>query len=402
MEYHEIIIVGAGASGLMCGYLLGRQGRDVCILDKNETGGKKLAATGNGRCNYTNQNMSPACYYGDRKYVEHILERFGPKEAIALFGELGILTREKDGYCYPYNGQAATVRELLVQACRESGVVFSYSTKAAKIIHKREGTYELRCGGGVTYQCRSLILATGGRANGPLGGDGSGYKLCRSMGHRVTPVFPGLTGLRAEGSEWKQLAGIRMQGKVTLFANHNLLGEETGEIQIVKDGISGIPVFQLCRLAAEAMAEGKRVTGKIDFVPHLTESQLEDWLIKYGSRGLSGIVNKKWIPVLTKKEKDKKKLAEILKKYQVSVSDTFGLEKAQVSAGGVATEEICVDTMESLLHRDLYLLGELQDVDGICGGYNLHFAWATAAICSQHIINETCVKEDRYVTIQSV
>ena len=222
------------------------------------------------------------------------------------------------------------------------------------------------------------------------------------MGHRVTPVFPGLTGLRAEGSEWKQLAGIRMQGKVTLFANHNLLGEETGEIQIVKDGISGIPVFQLCRLAAEAMAEGKRVTGKIDFVPHLTESQLEDWLIKYGSRGLSGIVNKKWIPVLTKKEKDKKKLAEILKKYQVSVSDTFGLEKAQVSAGGVATEEICVDTMESLLHRDLYLLGELQDVDGICGGYNLHFAWATAAICSQHIINETCVKEDRYVTIQSV
>ncbi len=319
MEYHEIIIAGAGAAGLMCGYLLGRQGRDVCILDKNETAGKKLAATGNGRCNYTNQNMSPACYYGDRKYVEHILERFGPKEAIALFGELGILTREKDGYCYPYNGQAATVRELLVQACRESGVVFSYSTKAAKIIHKREGTYELRCGGGVTYQCRSLILATGGRANGPLGGDGSGYKLCRSMGHRVTPVFPGLTGLKAEGSEWKHLAGIRMQGKISLYADHILLGEETGEIQIVKDGISGIPV---------------------------------------------------------------------LKEYQVSVSETFGLEKAQVSAGGVATEEICVDTMESLLHRDLYLLGELQDVDGICGGYNLHFAWATAAICSQHIINE--------------
>ena len=114
MEYHEIIIVGAGASGLMCGYLLGRQGRDVCLLDKNETAGKKLAATGNGRCNFTNRNMSPECYYGDQEYVGQILKRFGPEEAIALFGELGILTREKEGYCYPYNGQAATVRELLV------------------------------------------------------------------------------------------------------------------------------------------------------------------------------------------------------------------------------------------------------------------------------------------------
>ncbi len=388
MEYHEIIIVGAGASGLMCGYLLGRQGRDVCILDKNETAGKKLAATGNGRCNFTNQSMSPACYYGDRKYVEQILKRFGPEEAIALFGELGILTREKDGYCYPYNGQAATVRELLVQGCRESGVVFSYRTKAAKIIHNKEGTYELRCGGGVTYQCRSLILATGGRANGPLGGDGSGYKLCRSMGHRVTPVHPGLTGLKAEGSEWKQLAGIRMQGKISLYADDLQLGEEIGEIQIVKDGISGIPVFQLCRLAAEAMEQGKRVTGKIDFVPQMTRSQLEEWLIRHGSRGLSGIVNKKWIPVLTKKEKELNKLSAVMKEYKVTVSDTFGLEKAQVTAGGVATEEICVDNMESLLHRDLYLLGELQDVDGICGGYNLHFAWATAAICSQHLIDE--------------
>ncbi len=401
MEYHEIIIVGAGASGLMCGYLLGRQGRDVCILDKNETAGKKLAATGNGRCNYTNQNMSPACYYGDRKYVEHILERFGPEDAITLFGELGILTREKEGYCYPYNGQAATVREHLVQGCLESGVVFSYNTKVAKILHKKEEAYELRCGGGAIYQCRCLILATGGRANGPLGGDGSGYKLCRSMGHRVTPVLPGLTGLKAEGSEWKQLAGIRMQGKIALYGDGLLLGEEAGEIQIVKDGISGIPVFQLCRLAAEAMEQGKKVTGKIDFIPQMTGSQLEEWLIGHGSRGLSGIVNKKWLPVLTKKGKDPDRLCKVLKEYKVSVSDTFGLEKAQVSAGGVATEEICADTMESLLHPDLYLLGELQDVDGICGGYNLHFAWATAVVCSQHII-ETFAKEDKYVTIQPV
>lgn len=388
MEYHEIIIVGAGASGLMCGYLLGRQGRDVCILDKNETAGKKLAATGNGRCNYTNRNMSPECYYGDRKYIERILERFGPEDAITLFRELGILSREKDGYCYPYSGQAATVKELLVQACETSGVGFSYGTKAARIIHKKDEIYELRCDGDAIYHCRRLILATGGRANGPLGGDGSGYKLCRSMGHRVTQVLPGLTGLKAEGSEWKQLAGIRMQGKISLYADHMLLGEEAGEIQIVKDGVSGIPVFQLCRLAAEAMAQGKRVMGKMDFVPQLTESQLEEWLIQHGSRGLSGIVNKKWIPVLSRKGKDLNKLTAVLKNYPFSVSETFGLERAQVSAGGVATEEICVDTMESLLHRELYLLGELQDVDGLCGGYNLHFAWATAAICSQHLINE--------------
>lgn len=386
MESHEIVIVGAGASGLMCGYLLAARGKDVCIVEKNQVAGKKLAATGNGRCNFTNEIMSPECYYGDSAFIKEVLDQFSAKDAKDAFEELGISTRVKDGYCYPYNGQASTVKELLVEACEERGVSFVMDTKVRRVVHKKESAYELQCEGGVRLSGERLVLATGGKANRPLGGDGSGYMLSRSLGHTVSPVYPGLTGLIAEGDYWGQLAGVRMQAKFSLYADSMLLGEETGEIQIVKDGVSGIPVFQLCRLAAQALDQGKEVTGSFDLVPQMTSEQLTEWYQVHGSKKMVGLLNKKWIPVLGKLTGDSRTLLAALKDYRFSITDTFGMEKAQVSAGGVVTSEICAHSMESRIHSDLYLLGELLDVDGICGGYNLHFAWATATICSRTIV----------------
>ncbi len=384
MKYHENIIIGAGAAGLMCGYLLGKKGKDVLIIEKNKMPGKKLLATGNGRCNFTNRQMASTCYYGDKVFVEAVLERFDAEMAIGLFEEIGIYHRERDGYCYPYSGQASSVVELLVEAGKEVGIWICCDTPVVRVVHKGN-QYEVRCKNGEVYCCDHLILATGGKANEPLGGDGSGYKISRSLSHQVTDIYPALTGLVADGQEWKTLAGVRMQGSVELYAGGELIKKEHGEIQLVRDGISGIPVFQLCRLAAQALAEGNVVMCRLDFFPDMSEEELLAWIKRQGTKRLAGILNQKWLTVLQKKKRTEEELAKLLKGYEVLITDTFGLEKAQVTAGGVLTEEVNVDTMESRVQENLYLLGELLDVDGICGGYNLHFAWGTAWICSEAI-----------------
>ncbi len=382
MVYHDNIIIGAGASGMMCGYLLGKEKKDVLILEKNPAPGKKILASGNGRCNFTNQKMQPECYYGDREFVQLVLECFGSQDAISLFEELGMFHRERDGYCYPYSGQASVVVELLMNGCQKQGVTITCNTKVSKVLHK-DGQYQVRCKEGETYACKNLILATGGKANESLGGDGSGYKLGRSLGHQVTTVYPALTGLIASGKQWKELAGVRMQGKVTLVVDGEEVKEDQGEVQIVKDGISGIPVFQLCRLAAKALGEGKYVSVVLDFFPELSRLQLENWLERHGIEKISGLLNTKWSKYWQKKNLQIKELAKQLKAYEIEITDTFGMEKAQVTAGGVPVSEVDGKTMESRICENLYLLGELLDVDGICGGYNLHFAWATAWICSR-------------------
>lgn len=384
-EFHDIIIIGAGASGLMCGYFLGKRDLDAVILDKNESAGKKLRATGNGRCNFTNRNMSTECYYGNVDFAGKVLDQVNDSKVIQMFEEIGILHRERDGYCYPYGGQAAAVVELLVQGCLEQGVEFRFDTKVTRIVHKDSG-YRIYCRNGREYRCRKLVMATGGKACQSLGGDGSGYKLCRSMSHRITKLYPALTGLRAEGREWKMLAGVRMQGAVSLFLDGSFVRSESGEIQIVKDGISGIPVFQLCRQAAEGLASGKNVTAAIDFFPSVSREQLEQWMTIHGIEKLAGIVHTKWQKVLRGRAgMSIQETVQLLKRYEVKITDTFGWERAQVTAGGVDADEVVPETMQSRNQEGLYLIGEILDVDGKCGGYNLHFAWSTAYICAQQI-----------------
>lgn len=384
-EFHEIVIVGAGAAGLLCGCFLGKEGRDVVILDKNTAAGKKLTATGNGRCNFTNRHMGEEYFYGGREFVKAVLSQVDDGKVIKIFEEIGIFHREKDGYCYPYGGQAATVVSLLTDACLENGISFRFDTKVTKVIHK-DGEYFICCKNGERYRCRNLILATGGKACASLGGDGSGYKLCRSLSHHVSDIYPGLTGLRAEGREWDRLAGVRMQGQVSLFLDGSPAGQERGEIQIVKDGISGIPVFQLCRVAAEGLAAGKAVNCYLDCCPAMDAEQLEAWLSHHGTGKLSGLVHTKFANMIQKRAGDSVSgIVRMLKQYEVRITDTFGFERAQVTAGGVITDEVSAETMQSKIHDGLYIIGELLDVDGVCGGYNLHFAWSTAYLCAKTI-----------------
>lgn len=387
-EFHENVIVGAGASGMMCGYLLGKSGRDAVILEKNTSPGKKLSATGNGRCNFTNRRMGGEYYYGDTEFVGAVLSQADTGKVIRMFEEIGMFHREKDGYCYPYNGQAATAVSLLNDACLEHGVSFRFDTRVTKVVHK-DGEYRIHCKNGERYRCRNLILASGGKACASLGGDGSGYKLCRSLSHHVSELLPGLTGLRAEGREWNKLAGIRMPGEVSLLLDGRFTARERGEIQIVKDGISGIPVFQLCRVAAGGLAAGRTVNCVLDCCPELDEGQMEEWLSRHGTGKLSGLVHAKLAGLIRERAGDSvPEIVRMLKQYEIPVTGTFGIERAQVTAGGVATDEVSAETMQSKIHDGLYIIGELLDVDGMCGGYNLHFAWSTAYICARACLEE--------------
>lgn len=378
MKTFDVIVIGGGASGLLCAGLLGEQGKKVLLLEKNDVLGKKILASGNGRCNFTNQNMASTCYYGETEFVAKVIEQVPPRRILDLFEKIGLYHREKDGYCYPYSNQAVAVRDALVTYCENNAVMICTNAKVQGI-RKKQDLFEVQVKGGEKYSSSYCVLATGGKASEPLGGDASGYKLSRSMKHSVSAIYPALTGLVGTGTDWSKVAGVRMQGAVTLELDREKVATQQGEIQIVKDGISGIPVFQLCRMAAQGLDEGRQVVCTLDFVPEWTKEKLGKWIKEHG---ISGLLNAKWLPIFEKYKGND--LVNCLKRYEVPIEDTFGMERAQVTAGGVETEEIEV-TMESKYQKGLYLLGELLNVDGICGGYNLHFAFSTALLCSQSL-----------------
>lgn len=376
-HYCEVALIGAGASGLLCGSLLAKQGIPVMILEKNNRAGRKLSATGNGRCNFTNLQMDAGCYHGDSSWIRQLLQQVKPEDVIRVFEEHGIWHRQKDGYVYPHTNQAATVVDLLNRSCLEHKAEIRTDCAVQSIERDGEGNFRIRTAEGY-ITCSILVMATGGKAGKESGGDGSGYLLARRLGHHVTPLYPGLTGLVCGGADWNRVAGTRVQGDFSLKIDGKKVQGEQGEIQIVKQGVSGIPVFQLCRVAAEALAQGKTVEGVIDFVPSMKKGDTLAWIREHG---LEGLVPKKWIPQVQRVSDP----ASFVREFCFPVLDTFGMDRAQVTAGGIPLSEVCADSMESRVQKDLYILGELLDADGKCGGYNLHLAWSTAILAAGEI-----------------
>lgn len=392
-RYSDVVIVGAGASGLLCGGILSNAGIAVSILEKNKGAGKKLAASGNGRCNYTNLYMDTERYYGDARWLQKLLAIYSPEKIIHQFQKMGVYHREKEGYVYPYTNQASTVTEALQSYCKHgfAEIVTDCKVSSVRSLKDQSGYTVYTAQGEI--RCRYLVLATGGSASPELGGSGSGYKLARSLGHTIHRTYPALTGLVCGGDWWRRVAGTRVQGRFSLRINGTFIKGERGEIQIVKDGVSGIPVFQLCREAAAALDMGQSVEGMIDFVPPMEKEELCEWLSSYG---VNGLVQKKWIPVFQRFPAS----WQTLKEFTFPVHKTFGIERAQVTMGGVPTEEVSVDTMESKMSPNVYLTGELMDIDGKCGGYNLHFAWSCAMAAAEDIYQRE--KGGRYASDISV
>ncbi|MCR5545207.1 MAG: NAD(P)/FAD-dependent oxidoreductase [Lachnospiraceae bacterium] len=401
---YDVLVIGGGASGMMAAIAAKKSGAKVGILEKNPLLGKKILATGNGRCNFTNEFQDESCYRsGNPILSKEVLEGFNVELTLMEFSKIGILAKSKDGYYYPRSNQAVSVRHCFEKAILSNDIDFFPNSDVVKIQTKEDGflieTKE------TSYEGKKLILCTGGKASPKSGSDGSGYKFAKGMGHHIIKPLPALVQLHCKENYFKKLKGIRSTGKVSLQIDGEKVAFDTGEIQFTKDGISGIPVFNISRYAVRALDQKKDVVCSIDLFPDFTYdvlcSHLRNQLI-YRSYpvtildGMMGMLNDQLIPVLLKimglnaldsttvlDEQMILDMASFLKDWQVVIVGNHDFEFAQVTSGGIDLNEVN-PTMESKLQKGLFFAGEVLDLDGICGGYNLQWAWSSGYIAGKN------------------
>ena len=399
----EGIIVGGGASGLVAAIAAAEGGASVTIVERMPRVGKKILSTGNGKCNMTNYHMTAECYRcGEPGFPMQVIGQFPVEETLRFFRRLGVLTTHRDGYVYPLSGQAQTVLDALRGKADSLGIRTVCDCHVSKIrkTHQERFVVETTAG---SYEGDFVILAAGSMAAPSTGSDGSGYVLAKDLGHTVRKPLPALVQLKCKEDWFKAVAGVRTDAKVSLYASgkngerKTFLASDTGELQLTDYGISGIPVFQVSRYAAEALSRKKQVFAVLDLMPEYSREELLHILKEQRSylhdrscgECLNGIFNKKLSLVLLKaismkaeqtaaelSDRKLEMLCEAVKSCSVEVTDTNSYDKAQICMGGVCVNEVDADTMESRLVSGLYLAGEILDVDGICGGYNLQWAWS--------------------------
>ena len=396
----DVIVIGAGASGMMAAITAARRGKSVAILERMNKPGKKILATGNGKCNFTNNNMDTSCFHGNIQLIQSVLSRFSKEEALSFFHEIGIWPKEKNGYYYPNSGQAASVAEALKHELDRLQVPVYLEQEVLDLFPDKYG-FQIKTVQ-TSYTCRNVIIASGLLAAPKLGSDGSMFSLIKELGHRFVPVLPALCGFYAKGMHFSIVAGVRCDANLTLKIDGNTAATEQGELQLADYGISGIPVFQISSPAVRALYEKKSVTVVIDFLPDISLETLNtEFAMRIGKcetdenadRLLCGLLNQKLIPVLLKyagirsdeplKNISLEKLERLsagIHDYPVTLEKVRDFEFAQVCTGGIRTEEINEKTLESRLLSGLYFAGEILDVDGICGGYNLQWAWSSGYV----------------------
>lgn len=404
MKQRHVIIVGGGASGLVAAITAAHEGARVTIIEQKDRLGKKILSTGNGRCNLTNEYMEADCFRGDdTTIVSEVLNQFGYQETMRFFEELGVILKNRQGYIYPISDQATTILDVLCMETKRLGVNVLLEQSVTEVFKTKKG-FTVKTNKAM-LQGDAVILATGGKASSVLGSDGSGYRLAKQFGHHLSPIVPALVQLKGKGNFFKQIAGVRTNAKVTAFVDGTAVSSDVGELQLTNYGISGIPVFQISRFAAKGLYEHKNVRVEIDFLPTMTDEEfaefLKERLKKHGDKTAEGffvgVFHQKLIGMLLKIARISNNICaceitqqqwqlflKLAKHFFVDIEETNGFEQAQVCAGGVRTTELSPCTMESIYEEDLYLTGELLDIDGICGGYNLQWAWATGYIAGKN------------------
>lgn len=386
----KITVIGCGASGLMAAITAAKHGASVTILEQNAKPGKKILSTGNGKCNLTNLEQQPEYYRSSTEGFPHsALNTFTVEDTIHFFHEIGIYTKNKNGYLYPYSEQASSVVELLLMEARRQKVKIKLQECVTRIEPLKNGSGFVVHTKTWQYPSDRVIISCGSSASMIEGSDGSGYGLAESLGHRIIKPLPALTGLRAQGNAFAKWAGVRAEGIVTIKYDGSGSIASKGELQLTEYGISGIPVFQISRYVSRALDEGKEVNAFIDFLPGFTKETCQEFFReRISSRPdktlkeqLIGIFPLKLIDVFMGSKKASKltleELVSQIKQYPLKIKSTQDLDHAQVCTGGVSCDEICPETMESKLVRGIYFTGEVVDVDGTCGGYNLQWAWSS-------------------------
>ena len=390
----KVVIIGGGASGMMAAIQAARTGAAVTLLEHNEKPGKKILATGNGRCNLTNLVQEPSRYRSSQPdFPWKIITQYPLEDTLAFFSELGIYTKDRNGWVYPYSDQAAGVAQVLELEARHQKVKIK-TTEEVTDIFREDGQYLVKTATW-QYPCNSVIISCGSSASNVEGSSTTGYELAEKLGHTVVKPLPSLCGIRGKDNYYAKWAGSRMDGCITLEIDGETVGEEQGEILFTEYGISGIGVFQLSRYAVRGTDEGKIATYHLDLMPQLTKEELVKLLLDRQQAGyyknpqelLIGLLPRKMIDVLVKKTYEPEKIAERLKDWQVPVKGAYALQQAQICSGGVDPREL-TEQLESRLHPGIYFTGEVIDVDGPCGGYNLQWAWSSGAVAGRAAAEE--------------
>ncbi len=416
MKY-DCVVIGGGAAGLMAAINAARAGLKTAVIEHTKRIGNKILSTGNGKCNFTNLNMSEEMYLNsDKRFVKEIIEQFNENDTIDFFESIGVYHKDKNGYVYPHSETAASVQEALCLEIERLGVKVFLETSVKKI-KKNDNDFLISCNDNeqsVVICSKTIVLATGSKAASKTGSDGSGYELARQMKHTIVPVLPALCQLISSNKNCKLSSGVRSTGEVKLFIDNSRVADDLGEVQYTDYGISGIPVFQISRFAVKGISENKKVTACIDMVPDMQEYEL---IKKFNQRlkneseknvlqFMSGLVNKKLIemicrdlnistakPVHSLPPKSLAQIVKSLKNYKYDIKDYKGFENAQVCQGGINLKEISSKDMQSRIVPGFFMAGEVADVDGKCGGYNLQWAWSSGYIAAKGV--KAFVKTDK-------
>ena len=392
-----VAVIGGGASGMMAAVTAASGGAHVILLEHKDRIGKKILSTGNGRCNFTNTHQEPICYHSeDPLFPWKVIEKFNAQAVISFFLQMGVYSKNRNGYIYPNSDQASAVLDAFRMELDRLKVEIRTGIECREIRPGKKGFTILTDQEPV--RADRVILCAGSKAAPATGSDGSGYDLAKKLGHRILPVLPALTALKCEEKFFKSIAGVRANGSVSIWSDGECIAKDTGEIQLTDYGISGIPVFQVSRYASKLLYEKKETDAVLDFMPDFTKAQTNAFLRaraqtrpdKSAEMFLIGLFHKKlcdlWIR-LSKIPRQRKAgeltadeiacLTDLIKDFRVRIRETNSYDKAQVCCGGIDTREVDPGTLESVYVPGLYFAGEILDVDGMCGGYNLTFAWAS-------------------------
>lgn len=399
----EIAVIGGGASGLMAAITAKKSGKEVVILERKDRILKKVLITGNGRCNITNVNANISNYFGKNiSSVENILNKFTPQDTINFFNGLGIVCNEENrGKVYPLSGQASSVVDALRFEAEKLGIKIETEFYVRKI--EKDGfKFKIYSEDRKKIEAGRVILAAGGQSYSELGSNGSGFELAKELGHSVTKLSPSIVQLKTEKNQVKGLQGIKTDVVVTAYGDNKKICTYDGELLFTDYGISGNVVFNI----SFVMPLYKNVEFEIDFMEKFDYNELYE-MLKERKKIMShltmenyfnGMINKKLGQFLSKvsgieklskpvkdlSDSDIRKLCTVLKKYRVKILETTGFKNAQVTAGGVSLDEVNTETLESKIVKGLYFSGEVLDVYGECGGFNLQWAWASGYIAGEN------------------
>ena len=395
----KVVIIGGGFSGVISA-IYASKNNGVTILERNDDILKKLLMTGNGRCNYFNENQNIDNYHSNTlELIKDIINENNINELLKFYKEIGIVPKIKNGYYYPFSNQALSVKNALVNKLKEANVNIITNYYVEKVI--KDGDKFII---NDDIACDKLIISTGSKAYPKTGSDGNGYDILKSFNLNISDINPALVPLVSDNKYLKELSGIRCDAKVSFYLDNEFIKSDIGELQLTDYGLSGICIFNLSYLFYKY--NGKK-TIKVNFIPFIkTKEELINYLYernkmmnnnKKVSELLNGIINTKLISAIIKNSnikdimyksldgEEKNRLCESLNSFEFNIISTKSFDKSQVVNGGLYLDEIDINTMQVKKVKNLYVIGELLDIDGICGGYNLTHSFISGYLAGKSI-----------------